>query len=148
MAGPLKKENSLYFQNLIKKINKFELNDRIEIKTEFLDNFDEYIKCSDIFLFPSKAEGLGTPLLESQACGVPVVSNYINGITDTIIKRNEGGYFLDLDAKNWAEAIHKALEIPKEVLENNSKYISTICSSKLIDEEYYTRIRKLIFSEN
>ena len=148
LAGPLKKENSLYFQNLIKKINKFELNDRIEIKTEFLDNFDEYIKCSDIFLFPSKAEGLGTPLLESQACGVPVVSNYINGITDTIIKRNEGGYFLDLDAKNWAEAIHKALEIPKEVLENNSKYISTICSSKLIDEEYYTRIRKLIFSEN
>ena len=69
LAGPLKKENSLYFQNLIKKINKFELNDRIEIKTEFLDNFDEYIKCSDI-LFPSKAEGLGTPLLESQACGV------------------------------------------------------------------------------
>ena len=71
LAGPLKKENSLYFQNLIKKINKFELNDRIEIKTEFLDNFDEYIKCSDIFLFPSKAEGLGTPA-ESQACGVPV----------------------------------------------------------------------------
>ena len=60
-----------------------------------------------MFLFPSKAEGLGTPLLESQACGVPVISNFIKDITDTMIVNDIGGYFLELDAKKWALAIQK-----------------------------------------
>ena len=144
LAGPLKKENSLYFEALEKKIVNLGLNNRIEIQTGFVDNFDEYLKCSDVFLFPSKAEGLGTPLLESQACGVPVVSSYIRNITDHVIKENRGGYFLDLDANRWAEAVQKALEIPDEVLIDNAKNICNICSSKKIDYEYFKKINELI----
>ena len=148
LAGPLKVENSIYFQRILKKIDNLSLNDRVEIQTGFVDNFDEYLKCSDIFLFPSKAEGLGTPLLESQACGVPVVSNYIKDITDPVIKKNRGGYFLDLDAKKWSESIQKALEIQEEILIENAKYITDKCSSKLIDNEYFKKINKLMFYEN
>mgnify|MGYP001317406440 FL=1 len=91
LAGPLKNENNSYYQMLLKKIDSLGLDSRIDIKTGFVNNFDEYLKCSDVFLFPSKAEGLGTPLLESQACGVPVVSNYIRDITDILIEKEEGG---------------------------------------------------------
>ena len=148
LAGPLKIENNLYFAHLIKKIDNLKLNDRVEIQTGFVDNFDEYLKCSDIFLFPSKAEGLGTPLLESQACGVPVISNFIKDITNPIIEKNKGGYFLDLDAKEWAESIKKVLEIPEEILIENAKYITNICSSKLIDDQYYKKINELTLYEN
>ena len=148
LAGPLKTENNMYYQNLLNKITSLRLNDRVEIQTGFIDNFDEYLKCSDVFLFPSKAEGLGTPILESQACGVPVVSNYIKNITDTIIKKNKGGYFLELNAKRWAKTIEKAIEIPKEVLIENAKHVSNICSSKLIDDENYKKINQLILNES
>ena len=148
LAGPLKTENNMYHQNLLNKITSLRLNDRVEIQTGFIDNFDEYLKCSDVFLFPSKAEGLGTPILESQACGVPVVSNYIKNITDTIIEKNKGGYFLELNAKRWAKTIEKAMEIPKEVLIENAKHVSNICSSKLIDDENYKKINQLILNES
>ena len=146
LAGPLKKENNLYFEAILKKIDKLGLNNRIEIQTGFINNIDEYLKCSDVFLFPSKAEGLGTPLLESQICGVPVVSSLIRNITDTVIKENRGGYYLDLDANKWAETVQKTLEIPREVLIDNAKYISSICSSKKIDNEYYNKINELIYN--
>ena len=102
---------------------------------------------SAIFLFPSKAEGLGTPLLEAQACGVPVISNYISDITDTMIKEDNGGYFLELDAKKWAEAIQKVLKFPEQTLIDNANHVNKICSSKNIDEEYYKKIKKLINNE-
>ena len=108
LAGPLKKENNQYFKLIEDKIYNLKLSDRVDLQTGFVDNFDEYLKCSDVFLFPSKAEGLGTPLLESQVCGVPVVSNYIKDITDPVIENNKGGFFLDLDANNWADKVKAA----------------------------------------
>ena len=57
LAGPLKNENKNYFEELLNKIKDFNLSDRVEIQTGFVENIDEYIKSSDIFLFPSKAEG-------------------------------------------------------------------------------------------
>ena len=32
---------------------------------------------SDIFLFPSLSEGLGTPVIELATCGIPVLANLI-----------------------------------------------------------------------
>ena len=91
---------------------------------------------------------MGTPILESQACGVPVVSNFIENITDTIIKENKGGYFLDLDSKRWARAIQNVIKIPKDILIDNANYINNISSSKIIDAEYFKKIKKLIHNES
>lgn len=144
LAGPLKKENKEYYQLIKKKIYDLGLTTRVDVQVGFIDNFDEYLKCSDVFLFPSKAEGLGTPLLESQVCGVPVVSNYLEDITNTMIKLNIGGYFLGLDEKMWANAIQKAIEIPEETLIENANHIINMCSSKIIDAEYLDKINGLI----
>ncbi len=148
LAGPLKEENKDYFQLILKKIDDLNLHDRVDLQVGFIENFDEYLKCSDIFLFPSKSEGLGTPILESLACGVPVVSNHIKEVTDTFIKNNENGYYLNLDEKKWAKIIPKVLGIPHEVLVNNAKYIISKSSSQVIDEEYFNRIKNLISSES
>jgi glycosyltransferase involved in cell wall biosynthesis len=144
LAGPLKKENNEYFQLVQKKVLNLGLADRVDIKIGFVENFDEYLRCSDIFLFPSKAEGLGTPLLEAQACGLPVISNYIKDITDTVIKEQIGGYFLELDKRKWAQKIQKVLEIPKKNLIDNAKHINDMCSSKIIDAKYFDKIKELI----
>jgi len=145
LAGPVKDEGKEYLEKVKTKIKELKLGNRVDLQTGFVDNFDEYLKCSDVFLFPSKSEGLGTPLLESQACGIPVVSNDIKGVSDMVIENGKGGYYLDLDVFKWAKTIQKSLEIPKEVLVDNAQHIYNISSSKIIDEEYYKRIKKLIY---
>lgn len=148
MAGPLKNDNKDYFDMILKKIKEFNLLDRVEIQTRFVENIDEYIISSDIFLFPSKAEGLGTPLLEAQICGVPVISNLIKNITDTVIIEGKGGYCLQLNAEMWADRIFDALKIPENVLTENARQVSRTCSSEIIDSEYYKRINDLAVYEN
>lgn len=148
LAGPLAEHNKYYLKLILDKIDHLKLHDRVDLKVGFIENFDEYLKCSDIFLFPSKSEGLGTPILESLACGVPVISNHIRDVTDTIIIKDEGGYYLDLDEIKWANIIPKVLRIPREVLVNNAKYIISKSSSQVIDEEYFKKIKNLILSES
>ena len=148
MAGPLKNDNKDYFEMILKKIKDFNLLDRVEIQTGFVENIDEYIISSDIFLFPSTAEGLGTPLLEAQICGVPVISNLIKNITDTVIIEGKGGYCLQLNAEMWADRILDALKIPENVLTENARHVSRTCSSEIIDSEYHKRINDLAVYEN
>ncbi|MDC0940526.1 glycosyltransferase [Candidatus Pelagibacter sp.] len=144
LAGPLKEEGTDYFKLLLKKIDDKNLSKRVDIQSGFVDNIDEYMKCSDVFLFPSKEEGLGTPVLESQACGVPVVSSFIKDVTNTMIENGVGGYCLELNESEWAKAIQKALDIPRNTLIENSKKIYEQSSSKVIDKMYYEKIKKLI----
>ena len=72
------------------------------------------------------------------------MSNYLEDITNTMIKLNIGGYFLGLDEKMWANAIQKAIEIPEETLIENANHIINMCSSKIIDAEYLDKINGLI----
>ena len=77
IGGPLKDENKKYFNKLILFIKENKLQERVFIKNEFIKNIEDYMMLSDIFLFPSLSEGLGTPVIESQACGIPVLANLI-----------------------------------------------------------------------
>jgi glycosyltransferase involved in cell wall biosynthesis len=144
LAGPVKKEGTLYYNNLKAHIIKLGLDNRVDLKTGFVNNFEDYLTLSDIFLFPSKAEGLGTPLLEAQACAVPVISNDIKGISDTIIKVGLGGFYLCLDEHKWTMAIKEALKISSATLCKNAEFIKSIASSDLIDKEYFKKINNLL----
>jgi len=132
------KEN---FEQVKNKINRLDLKDRVILTKKFIDNIDEYIKLSDVFLFPTWNEALGTPVLEAQACGVPVVANLMKGSTDYWIKDSEGGFVVEkFDDKVWAEKIKLALNISNETLIENSSKIIKIASAKNIDVEYFKRI--------
>jgi len=144
LRGPLKDEGQEYFNEIKEKIDKFKLHNRIDIQSGYVGNFDEYLKCSDIFLFPSLTEGLGTPILESQACGVPVIANNLKNVVDIYIKNGKGGNCLELDAYKWAKTIEKVIKIKKKNLIKNSLDINSKASSSVIDKEYFKRINNLI----
>ena len=138
-------EHKVNFERVQKKINEFKLKDRVILTKKFLENMDEYIKLSDVFLFPTWNEALGTPVLEAQACGVPVVANLMQGSTDYWIKDNIGGFTIEkFDDDIWAEKIKLALRIPNETLRDNSSKITKIASAKNIDAEYFKRIQAII----
>ena len=143
IGGPLKDENKKYFNKLILFIRENKLQKRVFIKNEFIKNIEDYIMLSDIFLFPSLSEGLGTPVIESQACGVPVLANLIPGVTDQIIINDKGGYSKKLDLNTWVDHIFKILTINKKILKKNSHEILKISGSSSIDKLYYKYILKL-----
>jgi len=146
LGGPVESdEHRENFQLTKNKIIELNLSDRVILSKGFIANIDEYIKLSDVFLFPTWNEALGTPILEAQACGIPVVANLMIGSSEFLIKNDIGGYLVEkFDATVWADKIELALKISSEKLANNSLKILEIASTQNIDKEYFKRMNSLI----
>lgn len=71
----------------------------------FVDNVGDYIKCFDLFIFPSLNEGLGSILLDIMQTKVPIIASDVGGIPD-IIKNNKNGILIE--PKN-SDAIYDAI---------------------------------------
>ena len=66
---------------------------------------------ANLFLIPSKMEGMPLSLLEAQSCGLPVVGSKIPGIFDVIINGKTGCLVNVGNVKGFAEAIKKYYEL-------------------------------------
>lgn len=57
--------------------------DRVQFLGQvFHDEMPKYLKVSDIFIRPSRSEGLGISFLEAMAAGLPVIATPVGGIPD------------------------------------------------------------------
>lgn len=61
-------------------IKSFGLGDKVVLPNPYLylmgfpdDEMSKIYSCFDVFLLPSMGEGFGVPIIEAQACGVPVI---------------------------------------------------------------------------
>lgn len=84
---------------------------------------DVYELCNiaDIYIFPSKREGLGIAGLEGMAAGLPIISSDINGIKD-YTENEKTGYCIDrFDINGFKEAILK-LKDNKELRDKIGNY--------------------------
>lgn len=79
-------------ENLEELAEKYGIYQRVHI-LGFRDDIIELYKCSDIFAFPSKREGLSVALMEAMAAGLPVICFQIRGNVD-LIDESEGGYLI------------------------------------------------------
>ena len=77
-------------QSIIRElINEKNLSKNI-ILTGYLNDAYLLISQLNVFLFPSKMEGLGTSILDAQAIGIPVVSTFAGGIPELITHEETG----------------------------------------------------------
>ena len=67
-----------------------------------------YYRLSDVFVFPSRAEGQGNVIVEAMAACLPVVTSRLDGITDMMINQDVNGYLVD---KDQAEEISKKVDL-------------------------------------
>lgn len=63
-------------------------------ETELINS---YLAC-DLFVFPSRAEGMPNVVIEAMGCGLPVVCSHLPGITDTVVVHEETGLLVPLDS--------------------------------------------------
>jgi glycosyltransferase involved in cell wall biosynthesis len=75
--------------------------------TDYVDNVEEYLQASDIFIFPSRSEGFGTVQVEAMACGLPGVVYNIDGVTSDIYDDGINGFIINNEnPDNFAEKIN------------------------------------------
>lgn len=114
-----------------------ELTDKLRIseKVIFLgaiDNKDlvQFFAISNVFVRPSRSEGLGTAFLEAMAAQIPVIATPVGGIID-FVKSAETGIFCAVDnPKSVAEKI-KLLAEDKQLSEQIVKN-----AFKMVKEKY------------
>ncbi|HEY4517282.1 MAG TPA: glycosyltransferase family 4 protein, partial [Candidatus Paceibacterota bacterium] len=71
-----------------------------------------YLKVADIFVRPSRSEGMGTAFIEAMAAGVPVVGTAVGGIID-FLKDGETGLVCKVgDPHSVAEKVNLLLKDP------------------------------------
>ncbi|WP_455655304.1 glycosyltransferase family 4 protein [Phascolarctobacterium sp.] len=73
-----------YLQNLAQKLG---IGDKVKLlgyRTDVL----EICKIADLFIFPSKREGLPVSLIEAMACGVPCIASDVRGNRDLLSSDN------------------------------------------------------------
>ena len=81
-----------------------ELDDSIKVIGE-VDAPQEFYQLADVYIFPSRHEGLPTSLLEAMASGLPAVTSDIGGCEDVIQNDVNGYRVYSEDAAAFAEKI-------------------------------------------
>jgi glycosyltransferase involved in cell wall biosynthesis len=131
---------------LMQKAKRLGVADRLVVRPEFVD-FSEYVRAADVTCFPSEREGMGTPLLESLAAGIPVVANAGESTFRDHITNGQNGFLEPLEPKRWAEAIVKSTEIPETQRELFSAETAERFSTERIDESYFRLMSALVESK-
>jgi glycosyltransferase involved in cell wall biosynthesis len=89
---------------------------------------------SDIFLFPSRFEGMPNALLEAMGYGLPVIATGVQGV-DEIIRDGENGILIPLDnPKAVADAILRLLNNPEERRRIGKAALETIEKEYTLDK--------------
>lgn len=94
------------FNELLDELRKTsaELDDSIKVIGE-VDAPQEFYQMADVYIFPSRHEGLPTSLLEAMASGLPAVTSDIGGCEDVIQNDFNGYRVYSEDAAAFAEKI-------------------------------------------
>lgn len=78
-------------ESLKLKVKSLMLEDRVVFAGEVSpDELPLYLKIGDVFVRPSRSEGLGSAFLEAMAAGLPVIGTRVGGIPDFLTDRKTG----------------------------------------------------------
>ncbi|RJP55267.1 MAG: glycosyltransferase family 1 protein [Anaerolineaceae bacterium] len=105
-AGPL-------HDQLQAQIEKLNLHDKVKLLGQW-DEIPELLAASDVFVLPSRWEGLPMALLEGMMAGLPVIATRVEGV-DEVVQPGEHGLLAPLESPaELAQAILQLLRSPAD----------------------------------
>lgn len=89
------------------------LGDRVTF-TGAVHNVHDYFRLADVFVLPSRREGLPVALMEAMSTGLPSVASRLAGSTETLIEDGASGRLVPPgDVAAFADAVHGMLAEPE-----------------------------------
>jgi len=101
------------------------------------EDLPNYLKICDIFIRPSRSEGMGNSFIEAMAAGLPVIATQEGGIADFLFdeKRNP-----DKETTGWAvdkDSPEQVAEAVKDILARPEQAAHVIANAKKLVSENY-----------
>ena len=106
-----------------------------------------YLNISDVFVRPSRSEGLGSAFIEAMAAKVPIIGTKVGGIPD-FLKDRETGLFCLLTPEDIASKIHVILEnheLNQVIIDNAYRLAKTRYNWNEIAEQIRRLYNKIAF---
>ena len=124
--------NSKYLEKLQNSINNSKHSERIKI-TPFIDSQELISKYStaNLFILPSKSEGLGRVIIEAQSTACPVLISSDTGMTDLVIENETGFIFENNNEIDLTEKL-------KFIIENYEHATQTGVNARLFVKENFS----------
>ena len=122
-------------------IGKTMLGDKISF-TGPVENVNEYLQASDIFILNSKREGFPNALLEAMACGLPSIIRQIPGIYNGFIRHEKNALFLE-ECERISGCINKLYNQPekqKSIGENAIDSINEYASFEIVYNKLFSKL--------
>lgn len=127
-VGPLKEQH----EELAKKLD---VSNRLHL-LGYRNDVLRIMKSCDVFIFPSKREGLSVALMEAMACGLPCIASKIRGNVDLILKESVGYICKENSINCWTDNILKInVSKKRQFFYDVEEYSSTNINKKM--EELY-----------
>ena len=110
---------------------------------------EDYLRASDIFVFPSRFEGFGTAIIEAMACGLPVISSSLRGISYDIIDNHQDGIIIQDDDHMklffWIDKLIRDRNMRNKLKENATKKANDKFSINIVAREYKKLYQRLLY---
>ncbi|WP_341894442.1 glycosyltransferase [Ferrovibrio terrae] len=135
-SGPLLSRDEAYMVALRQRILDLNLETRVHLVPNFV-TAEDYILLADAYLLPNYDEGLATPMLESLACGVPVLANAAEAAFRQWIDDGRTGFLRPLETAAWVTAARQLPELPAEALAQGAREIADVASAARIDADFH-----------
>ena len=129
LVGSEEKTSSVSREGYLEELNALARNLEVEDRVHFVgprfdDELIEYYRSADIFVYASKYESFGQPILEAAAAGLPVISTPV-GIAKELIRNGKTGYLVEFDNPSMLAEHIKAL-LDEQVRNRCSKKIKEL----------------------
>ncbi|REC93764.1 glycosyltransferase family 4 protein [Kushneria indalinina] len=89
----------------------------------FQSNVGDYLAAMDLFVFPSRNEGLGSTLLDAMDAEVPIIASNVDGIPDIVVDEESGV----LIPPNDANALHDSILALREDPDRGARLARGAC---------------------
>ena len=124
--------NGKYLEKLQNSINNSKHSERIKM-TPFIDSQELISKYStaNLFILPSKSEGLGRVIIEAQSTACPVLISSDTGMTDLVIENETGFIFENNNEIDLTEKL-------KFIIENYEHATQTGVNARLFVKENFS----------
>jgi glycosyltransferase involved in cell wall biosynthesis len=130
---------------LEEQILKLDLSDSVKLLGQW-DNVSRFLAIADVFILPSRWEGLPIALLEAMSAGLPVIATRVEGVEEVVEDQIHGLLVPLEDSEALAKAILQLINDPKKRNEMGmaaSLRVKQLYTADRMCEEYLKLIKKL-----
>lgn len=122
-------------QEHIRRVKELGLEKQVKF-VGYQSDVNSFLHMADLFVFPSKREGLGLAAIEAMACGLPLLTSNIHGINDYSVNGKTGYKCSPNDVKGFAQRICELREdkIRREKMGKNNREIAQKYDIKNVNE--------------